>query len=201
MNKKELEKLQRYIYKRPQNQSDQDVINHIVKANLKLSLCQGEWNKLLIPACSGMAPKVFHWLIDNGAVIADNSIDLAKMIIGSQENRLEYLKKRIRLLEILLMYTKEQYLSDTLGYALLNACWFNNLYVVPFLVDKGANIYFESSNQKTPFECAKNYGERFMDYTLYHYLNDYIDTGEWNCPEAFYTGTDLMGNSTYQIIS
>jgi len=197
MDHKELEKLQRYIYKRPQNQSVQDIIKRIEKENKKEGLSQAEWNKLLTPSCSGMIPEVFKWLLNNGAKITDNSIDLAKMIVGSKEIRLKYLKKRVELLEILLTHIEEQYLTDTLGYALINACWYNNIYVVPYLIDKGADIYFGSSSGKTPYECAENYGERFSDYTLYTYLKDYIGTGKFENPERFYTETDLMGNTIY----
>lgn len=198
MENKELDKLQRYIYKRPQNQSVQDIIARINKINKEERLNQEEWNKLLIPTCSGMIPELFDWLLNNGAVITDNAIDLAKMIVGSQEIRLEYLWKRIELLDILLIHTEKQYLNDTLGNALLNACWFNNIYVIPYLIDKGADIYFKSLNEKTPYECAKNYGERFTDYSLYNYLNSFINTGEFEHADKFYTRTDLMGNTVYQ---
>lgn len=198
MDNKELEKLQRYIYKRPQNQSVQDVIAHIEMVNKKANLSQEEWNKLLIPACSGMIPEVFQWLLDNGAVITNNAIVLAEMIVSSQENRLKYLKKRMKLLDILFRHTEERYRSVVLGEALINACWFNNIYIIPFLIRKGADIHFLSSKGKTPYQCAGNYGERFGDYTLYNYLSAYIDTGKCEEVDKFYIGTDLMGNIVYQ---
>ena len=103
----------------------------------------------------------------------------------------------MELLEILLSHTETQHLLDTLGYALLNACWYNNIYLVPCLVDKGADIYFKSSSGKTLYECAKDYGERFGDYTLHIYINSYVDTGELASPAEFYTGTGLLGDKVY----
>ena len=199
MNQKELENLQRYIYKRPQNQSVQDIINRIEKENKKEKLTQEEWNKLLIPSCSGMIPELLKWLLNNGAKIIGDSVDLANMIIGSQEKRLKYLEKRIELLEILLANIEKQYSNVFLGTALLNACWYNNIYIVPYLVGKGADVNFESSNGKTPYECAKNYGERFGDYTLHNYLKNYVESGKFENPKKFYSEVDkIFGDVVYK---
>jgi hypothetical protein len=198
MEEKELEKLQRYIYKRPQGQSTQDVILHIKAIDNKEHLKKEEWNKLLIPTCSYADSELLGWLLENGAVALDESIDLARMVVGSQEKRLSYLKKRIKILDIILKYSLDKR-EEVLGTALINACWYNNLYVVTYLIETGGSLHYQSANGKTPYDCAKQYGERFNDYTLYNYLTDYLKKGSLlDDAEKYYSGKDIFGNQIYE---
>lgn len=176
VEKIKLEKLQRYIYKRSKGQSTKDVITHIIEINEKEVLNKEEWNALLIPTCSYADLELFEWLLNNGAELNDNAISLVKMLVGSQEKRISFLMKRIDILDFILKRVDNKFLNDTLGYALLNACWYNNIYIVQYLIEEGADINFIASNGKTPYECAKIYAERFGDYTLYEYLSEYKKT-------------------------
>ena len=196
----ELEKLQRYIYKRPQNQPTKEVIARIQKMDKKDPLEEKQWDKLLIPTCSNPDTELFVWLINNGASLRDSAVYLAGWVVHSQEKRLEYLKRRIDLLRIIFARTDGEVLKNAKNEALVNACWFNNIYVVEYLVKEGADLNFVSSKGRTPLECAENYAERFGDAILYEYLKKHIETGlPLSNSEKFYTGKDIFGNLTFEI--
>lgn len=48
----------------------------------------------------------------------------------------------------------KQYLNDALGSALLNARWFNNIYVIPYLINKGADLYFASTGTDLEYSVS-----------------------------------------------
>lgn len=52
MSEQELKNLQIYIGKRNQNQTDEQVIDHIKKINDETPLTQEEWHKLIFPSCN-----------------------------------------------------------------------------------------------------------------------------------------------------
>ncbi|MPQ44341.1 hypothetical protein [Clostridium tarantellae] len=199
MNDKEIEKIQRYIYKNSYSKTGEELIQYIKNKNAKVSFTQEEWNKLLIPACSGMLPEVFEWLLNNVAKINENGFDIVTMIIDSQEFRLEFLKMRIKLLKILLSRIEKKYYTKTINFALMKACWFNNIYVVEFLLKIGANVTFLFDDGKTPYNCAKKYGERFSDYSLYNYIKNYLKENDLKDTAIFYSKKDFMGYSIYKI--
>ncbi len=52
MSEQELRKLQIYIGKRNQKQTDEQVIDYIKKINDVTPLTQEEWHKLIFPSCN-----------------------------------------------------------------------------------------------------------------------------------------------------
>ncbi len=52
MTSDELNKLQRYIGKRPQGQSKEQVVAHIERIDKKTPLSEVEWCKLFFPVCA-----------------------------------------------------------------------------------------------------------------------------------------------------
>lgn len=210
MDEKELAKLQKYIGKREKEQTTEQVIAHIQKINDKVPLSTDEWSKLLLPACSYPDTFLLRWLVEQGANLdAVIDEDLPRSIIWGQEKRLEYQKKRVEVLQEIVSLADKESLPHFLGEALKQACWYNNIYVVEYLVNAGGDLQYVDKNGKTPYEYAKIYAERFDDDTLYHYLREYIEKKDKGIKlfrkkcklsdsEKFFTGKDLLGNTTYE---
>ncbi|MGX4601706.1 ankyrin repeat domain-containing protein [Faecalimicrobium sp. JNUCC 81] len=199
MDEKELFNLQRYIYKPQKGQSTEDVIKHIKKINDKHNLIAEEWNKLLYPVCACNNIELLEWISNNGADIRQECVKLMKHTINSKEERFEYILKRINTLEFLIKFLNEDY-KNAIGNTLINACWYNNLGVVKYLIEKGADLEFKSDNGLTALECAQKYGERFSDYTLYEYLEKYINTDVLENIEKYYQGSNIFYNDIYKPI-
>ena len=63
MNKDELRKLQIYIGKRNENQTDEQVIKHIDDVNTSTPLSDDEWHKLLYPCCNSSCVNVLKFVL------------------------------------------------------------------------------------------------------------------------------------------
>ena len=209
MDEQELKKLQRYIGKRDKGETTEEIITHIRKMMEGEAWKEETWNQLLIPTCSSGDVVLFRWLLEQGACLKTVMHELPGYVIYSQEKRLEYQKKRQALLEEAVSLIDKEDRSDFLGEALKQACWYNNIYVVEYLVNAGGDLQYTDVGGKTPYEYAKIYGERFDDYTLYHYLQEFVENkGKgWKLfgkkkrladSEKFFSGKDMLGNSIYE---
>lgn len=210
MDEKEFVKLQQYIGKREKEQTTEQVITHIQEVNARTPLSTEEWSKLLIPACSHPDVALLRWLIGQGADLeAVMDEELPRSIIWGQEKRLNYQKKRVNILKEIISLADKEALPHFIGEALKQACWYNNIYVVEYLVNAGGDLQYTDKNGKTPYEYARIYGERFHDNTLYQYLQEYVEKKEkgtklfWkkaklSGAEKFFTGKDILGNAVYE---
>lgn len=209
MDEQELRKLQRYIGKREQGQTTEEVISHIQKLTEKEEWKEADWNQLLIPTCSYGDSILLRWLLAQGACLKTVLYELPGYVIYSQEIRLEYQKKRKTMLEEIVSMIDKEDLPVFLGEALKQACWYNNIYVVEYLVNTGGDLQYTDAGGKTPYEYARIYGERFNDYTLYHYLQEFVENKGKNRKlfgkkkrladsKKFFSGTDVLGNSIYE---
>lgn len=181
MNMDDLHKLQRYIVKRYQDQSDADVIAHIEKVNKKDPLLPEQWESLLASACYYCAYveeyTVFEYILQRVGT-PSNIGDCLRSVVGSQEKRYEYILKRIAMLDKLLPYVQAEEQQIVLSEALLIATWYGELGVAKYLITHGADIHYCGKQGKNAFEFAQVFNERFDDDTLYQYLKPYYETGE-----------------------
>ena len=184
---KTVRNLQAYIYKRPQDQTGEQVFSHIEKVHLDQRLTQANWDALLVPACTHPDAAVVRWLIDHGARPQKQLTKLMSMTVGSQERRLPWIDRRIEVLEVLAEFVPKDD-KKPLSQALSSACWFGNIGPAAWLIEHGADIDYRSWNafRRAKVDCMTNaemYGERFGDYTLYRYLQPWYERraplGDW----------------------
>ncbi|MBU3103949.1 ankyrin repeat domain-containing protein [Clostridium gasigenes] len=176
MTDEELKKLQRYIGKRSQGQTDEQVIEHIEKLNSKTPLKIEQWESLLYPTCANSDLVILIYIL-NKLVKIDNIQEYMIHTVRSQEKRYEYILKRIEVLKILIPYIKENNKKSILSETLLTASWYGELGIVKFLIDNGADIRYKDKENRDSFEYAKIYNQRFNDDILYNYLKYYYELG------------------------
>lgn len=190
-----LRNLQAYIYKRPQDRSAGQVFAHIDKVNQSERLTPANWDALLVPACTRPDPEVLRWLVDHGSRPTKQLVKLMTMTVGGQETLLPQIERRIEVLGLLLELAPEGD-PEASSRALSSACWFNNIGPAAWLIQHGADIHFMSWNalRHAKVDCLTNaemFGERFGDYTLFHYLKPWYDDetplGDWR---QFYSGRE-----------
>lgn len=176
MTQEELSKLQRYIGKRAQGQTDEQVIAHIDKIDNKTPLSNEEWEKLLYPACANADIPILKYVLCKLENI-NNIQEFMIHTVGSQERRYEFILKRIEVLKILMGYIAHEDKKMVLSETLLTASWYGEFGVVKFLIENGADIRYKNEQDKNAFDYAKTYGERFKDDRLYTYLQPYYEEG------------------------
>lgn len=184
---KTIRDLQRYIYKRPQGQSAEQVYAHIDKVHSRDPLSAGEWDALVGSACSNPDAAVVQWLIDRGARPAEQLTELMRATVGSRESRLAWIDRRIEVLGILAAFCPKND-KETLSKTLWWACWFGNIGPAAWLIQQGADIRYAEWNASRDAEvdCMVNaeiYGERSGDFALRDYLlpwhQDGLPLGDW----------------------
>ena len=179
--------LQRYIYKRPGDASDQRVFEHIEAVHAKERLTPANWDALLIPASSAPFPEVVRWLIDHGSRPQKQLKKLLEMTVGRNERRLEWAEKQIAVLNVYAGFAAEVD-PDLLSRALSTACWFGNTGPAVWLIEQGADTHFETWNafKQAKVDCLANAemrGDRLGDYSTYEFLRAWHERreplGDW----------------------
>lgn len=172
---------QRYIYKRPQDQTDEQVFAHIDAIDARDPLTTEQWTALVGSACSHPTAAVVTWLASRGARPQDQLTELMRATVGSKERRLPWIERRIEVLAVLDGFRAD---GDTepLDQALVDACWFGNIGPAAWLIEHGADIRFAAWNfvrkaDVDAFAHAEVFGERFGDFTLRDYLRPYYESG------------------------
>lgn len=180
MEENEFRKLQRYIVKRYQDQTDEQVIAHIEKLNKKDPLSEDQWEELLASACYYCCYHdeytVFDYILTHVPTF-HHIRHCVEATVRSQEKDYTYILKRINVLKRLLPYIGEEEKENILNESLLLASWYGLLGIVKFLIDQGADIHYVGKQGKNAFEYAEIFYKRFADDTLYRYLKSYYESG------------------------
>lgn len=167
MNEKELRNLQIFIGKRPQDQTDEMVIDHIKKIDLQTPLTQDEWKKLLIPCCNNGMATILQFALGNIAEL-DCVKDLMEHTVYGRNVKLS--KKRITVLKILAEYLTDDEKEVVLSEIMLKAAWFGDTEVVKFLICFGANRDYINKNGLDLAKCAERVETQFKDTSLKEYI-------------------------------
>ncbi|QIK70812.1 hypothetical protein G7062_11125 [Erysipelothrix sp. HDW6C] len=192
----EITKLQRYIYKRPQNQDTDAVIAHINKVRHVIEFTDEVWWKVMYPACTHPDATLLQWMFVQGATYQDS---LTKAVLSSQIRAFEVIKQEIAVIEVILKHVSGHERQDFLDRILNNACWYGVLYAVEYLLSQGADLMWISDNGKTPLDNARIYGERFEDPLLYDLLIAYQERKLKKLgTKKYYTEIDWAGNHCYK---
>lgn len=173
MDKRELENLQRYIGKRSRGQTDEEVIIHIEKIDSKECITQEEWGKLLFPICANVDILMMQYVHRRLKKI-ETVRDYVLHTVRFRQNSIEYQLKQVEILRMLVDSAKEKKLINILNDALVNAAWFGECEAVKFLIDRGADIEYMSSNGKSILELSQNAIDKFDDYRVYNYISDLL---------------------------
>lgn len=166
MSEQELRNLQIYIGKRNQNQTDEQVINHINKINRKTPLTQEEWGKLLFPSCNNGYVEILKFVLSHIASLNNVKEYMLHTVYGRNES---LNKKRITVLKELIKYLaddREECLNETM----IHAGWFGETEIVKFLIESGADKDYKSQNGLGLFECSERAEKQFQDRSLKEYL-------------------------------
>lgn len=166
MTEKELINLQKYIGKRNQGQSDEEVINHIEKINQKLPLSQKEWHELIIPCCNNGMVKILKYVLEHISVIQDIQKYMNHTVYGRNP---DLDQKRIEVLKILMEYLEDNK-KESLSEIMLQAGWFGETAIVKFLIESGADKDYQNANDLNLEKCAYRVAELFEDPSLKEYL-------------------------------
>lgn len=168
MSEQELKNLQIYIGKRNQNQTDEQVIEHIQKINDKTPLIEEEWHKLIFPSCNNGYVEILKFVLSHIQSLNNIQEYMIHTVYGRNEN---VNKKRIEVLKELIKYltdNKEECLNETM----INAGWFGETEIVKFLIENGANKEYKNKNGLGLLECAERAEKQFKDNSLKLFLKD-----------------------------
>ena len=167
MTNEELNKLQYYIGKRQQGQTDEQIIAHIENTNKQTPLTDEEWRKLFFPVCANADLTIFKFLLSKVSQIADvNEL----MIHTLRFRNPKYEQEQVEILRILFQFIGEQNRVDILNNALMYAAWFGEFEAAKFLIEAGADIKFVGSNGKSILESSQNAVEKFEDCRVHDYV-------------------------------
>lgn len=168
MSEQELKNLQIYIGKRNQNQTDEQVIDHIKKINDKTPLTQEEWHKLIFPSCNNGYVEILKFVLSHIQSLNNVKEYMIHTVYGRNENINE---KRIEVLKEIIKYltdNKEECLNETM----INAGWFGETEIVKFLIKNGANKGYKNQNGLGLLECSERVEKQFKDSSLKEFLKN-----------------------------
>lgn len=167
MSEQELKNLQVYIGKRNQNQTDEQVIEHIKNINDKKTLTEEEWCKLIFPCCNNGYSEILKFVLEHIKSLNNVKEYMIHTVYGRNENINE---QRIEVLKELIKYLKEnkkEYLNETM----ISAGWFGETKIVKFLIENGASIDYKNQNGLGLLECSERAEKQFKDSSLKEFLN------------------------------
>ena len=102
MSEQELKNLQIYIGKRNQNQTDEQVIDHIKKINDETPLTQEEWHKLIFSSCNNGDVEILKFVLSHIQSLNNVKEYMIHTVYGRNENinenRIVVLKEFIKYL-------------------------------------------------------------------------------------------------------
>lgn len=168
MTERELRNLQVYIGKRNQGQTDEQVIEHINKINIKTPLTQEEWHKLIFPCCNNGYINVLKFVIKNIDTL-NNVLEYMKHTVYGRNENIN--TGRIEVLKLFMKYltdNKVEYLSETM----ISAAWFGETEIVKFLIESGADKTYQIANGLGLEKCAERAEEQFKDSSLKNFLTE-----------------------------
>lgn len=171
MSEQELKNLQVYIGKRNQNQTDEQVIEHIKNINDKEPLTEKEWSELVFPCCNNGYNEILKFILGNIKSFDNVKEYIIHTVYGRNENINE---QRIEVLKELIKYLKENK-KDCLNETMISAGWFGETKIVKFLIENGADIDYKNQNGLGLPECSYRAEKQFKDSSL----KDFLDKSEY----------------------
>lgn len=168
MSEQELKNLQIYIGKRDQNQTDEQIINHIKKINNETPLTQEEWHKLIFPSCNNGYVKIMKFVLSHIQSLNSVKEYMIHTVYGRNENIDE---KRIEVLKEFIKYLTDNK-EDCLNETMINAGWFGETEIVEFLIENGANKEYKNQNGLGLLECSERAEKQFNDSSLKELLKN-----------------------------
>ncbi len=151
MSEQELKNLQVYIGKRNQNQTDEQVIEHIKNINDKKPLTEEEWRKLIFPCCNNGYIEILKFVLEHIKTLDNVKEYMIHTVYVRNENINE---QRIEVLKELIKYLKDNK-KDCLNETMISAGWFGETKIVKFLIENGANIDYKNQNGLGLLECSE----------------------------------------------
>lgn len=175
MTKDDINKLQRYIGKRPQGQSDEQIIAHIEKVAKKTALTEAQWAMLLYPACANADVHIVTFLLGKIKSLAD-APKFIEHTLRFRKRRPEDEQKQVEILQMLLPFVKQDERTDVLNSALVLAAWFGELAAAKYLIQAGADVGFVDSTGRSILTLAQNSVDKFNDERVYRYIAALLKT-------------------------
>ncbi|MBE6477173.1 MAG: hypothetical protein E7Z97_03735 [Propionibacteriaceae bacterium] len=160
MDAEGLRRLQRYIGKRPQGQTDEEILSRLEEEDRKHGLTPKEWAKLLVPLC-GNAESGLFLRMQGRADLRDEAPILIDHTVRFRQ-RPEKESEQVVILRGLLPFVPEDDRQSVLDKALASAAWFGAYEVAKFLVEQGADTRVES-NGRGLAELAQHAVDTFGD--------------------------------------
>ena len=167
MNKDELRKLQIYIGKRNENQTDEQVIKHIDEANASTPLTDDEWHELLSPCCNSGCVNVLKYVLSKIKSLNHIKDFMSHTVYGRNEG---ITKGRIGVLKELIKCFNPNDREKCLNERMLTTALFGKTEIAIFLIENGANINYVDKNGLRILECAKKAKEEFRNDSLINFL-------------------------------
>lgn len=167
MSEQELKNLQVYIGKRNQNQTDEQVIEHIKNINDKKMITEEEWCKLIFPCCNNGYSEILKFVLKHIKSLNNVKEYMIHTVYGRNENINE---QRIEVLKELIKYLKENK-KECLNETMISAGWFGETKIVKFLIENGASIDYKNQNGLGLLECSERAEKQFKDSSLKEFLN------------------------------
>ncbi|MDO4701260.1 MAG: hypothetical protein Q4A47_01405 [Erysipelotrichaceae bacterium] len=170
MDEVRLKKLQRYIGKRSQGQSDEQVMEHIEKEIAKYGITPEQWAKLLFPLCAN-AEHIFFLQLSQKANLEDMAETLISHTVRFRQNTMEKEQNQVAIVKHLLSYIPEKYKQEVMDKALGTSTWFAEYELTSYLIECGASLQMVS-NGRSLLELAEHGKNQFEDDRVYNYIKE-----------------------------
>lgn len=168
MTREDLNRLQRYIGKRPRGQTDQQVMERLEKIDRKTPLTPAEWEQLLLPVCANGDVSMLRLLLGRIGRLADPKPYILHTVrfrrSGPEEER-----RQAEVLEALLAHAEGPGRADILNEALVFAAWFGAYEAAKLLVAAGADVGYTRDGKSLP-DSAQNAVDKFGDRRVRDFL-------------------------------
>ena len=198
MTEKDFKKMKHFLNNKSDNDTD-EMISYIQKKENK-GITAEEWNGIFEIVCNRRMAGLQKWILKSKMQLGKETIKYVCMIADGYENRLEESKKQADMISVMQKHIPEEFEQDMLGTAFVLACKNNNIYLVKFLLEQGADVSF-SYQKETGIEAALGYSESITgngDETLYRYLQRNQNVSrEWEDVEKYYAEEDMWGSKIY----
>lgn len=164
MEEKDIRKLQQYIGKRPQGQTDEQVMARLEKEDAKHHFTSKEWAKFLFPLCANAQSEMFMKILERAALSCEDATTLIEHTVGFRQHPdfPEKEHEQVAILDKLLQYITDECRQEVLNKALISSAWFGEYELAKYLISNGADLNTQS-NGRSIEDLAQRAANQFGD--------------------------------------
>lgn len=175
MEEKDIIKLQQYIGKRPQGQTDEQVLERLEKEDAKHHFTSDEWAKFLFPLCANAQSELFVKILERTNLNCEDATTLIEHTVRFRQHPgyPEKEHEQVAILQKLLQHITDDYRQVVLNNALINSAWFGEYELAKYLIAQGADLNVKSMDRSIE-DLAQRAAEQFGDSRVLDMVKEHI---------------------------